>query len=83
MKRAVGADNLNTEAQPGCSNPGRGGIARPTKRKKGFHRALKRKEVWALLEQGTRNIINQISNDLYNPRNNAEITADILRRSGT
>ena len=44
------------------SKPGDG--RRPI-RKRGFHRALKRGEFWAKIEQGTRNIMNSLARDMF------------------
>lgn len=37
------------------------------KRKRAYHRALKRGEPWALVEKGMREILNRITADLYCP----------------
>lgn len=34
-------------------------------RKNGFHRALKRGEIWALMDQGMRNIMNKTFADMF------------------
>lgn len=38
------------------------------KRKRGYHRALKRNEPWALIEKGTREILNRLVSDTYCPQ---------------
>lgn len=40
------------------------------KRKRGFHRALKRKEMWAILEKYQRETINNMAQRLYQGMNN-------------
>ena len=60
------ADWLNHSEKSGFSGQTREG-ARPI-RKRGFHRAVKRGELWALCEQGHRDTIREMNRMMFAPQ---------------
>lgn len=67
------ADGLNTAEIREDALGLLGGSKPPSIRKRGYHRALKRGELWAVSQKATQDMINNVIVDLYCPVYNAYV----------
>lgn len=70
------ADGLTDEMSGDVANPSRGVRRRPI-RKRGFHRAIKRGETWALMEIKMRETMNSLAGQMF-----ASYINDIMKPTG-
>lgn len=56
-----------SETQRNSIDPKQGAQPKKSIRKRGYNRALKRREVWALIEEGQRTLLNDVNRWIFDP----------------